>query len=349
MTKFFNLSNQNKLRMFSKYLPLLVASSLMFAGITLIYFEASNNKYEKIQDFIQTPPIITDGDVFNDIKPIDSLPQKSFGILDNRETSKTISKNTENITSGINLESIVALNCHYMTASGEVAFRGSGVIVNPSGFILTSRHLINRAWASWAYGTPAEREIIEFKYCEVGWIEFPNTTINPPFPYIAKIYFEPKTDKLSTIEYQMLDFAVLKISQLNQDCHNTQTCKNNLPLTFPYSPIIYNSTPSIGENLLNYGFPIDSETDNFSLKRMNGPLKTYYSGDRFFADRPLIFEWTVYNLLPGQSGSPVFWNGYVAGLVYYANPFQQAMDYVLGVPAIYQILEDYNLQRLISG
>ena len=262
-------------------------------------------------------------------------------------------------------QSLVALLCHY--SDGVTLSRGSGVIIDSQGYILTAKHIVDPQWTSWAYGTAPSNNTLE--YCEVGippiatlptvqQIQTFNSLINvpTPFPFVATLYFEPSQGQLSNNEYRALDFAVLKITGPSANCSQSySSCA--LPTAWPYSPVNYSIVPNTAQNVevFNFGYPgeaISTSTSNnfntFDLKGAVGPLTQYYSGDQFFKNEALNFEWSANDVIPGRSGSPVFWNGYIVGIEDSGDSGNSTIDQAIGLPAIDQILKNNGLENLLS-
>ena len=259
-------------------------------------------------------------------------------------------------------QSIVPLLCHYSDGSEA---RGSGVIVDPQGYILTAKHVVDPKWTSWAYEKAPTNATLD--YCEVG-VPPPNTlataqeieSVNPiinvptPFPFVATLSFEPSQGQLSDNEYRQLDFAVLKITSPMNNCAAFNACY--LPTRYPYSPVYYADVPGTASfnQILNFGYPYETastSTDNFTLYYLKGTvgrLTQYYVGDQYFDKQPFNFSWSGIDVLPGRSGSPVFWNGYVVGIEYGGDVDNVTNDVAIGLPAIDQILKANGLENILS-
>ncbi len=273
---------------------------------------------------------------------------------------------------GFVAKSFVGLLCHfkadtvavaqaYGDANGEILVKGSGVIVNPEGYILTVRHLVDPEWTNWAYASSTSESMrilnanITFEYCEVATPTSdtlpdmaaiqrinPNITVNHPFLYLATLYFAPLRDNLSDYEYGYLDFAILKITSPMHNCAQFNAC--TLPTAYPYSLSRYSDVPQKGTSLVNFGYPAElfnssaSTFNDFYLKGTIGYVTDYFGGDLFFKNEPFTFEWTANDVLEGRSGSPLLWNGYVVGIQTSANADNSADDFALGMPAIQEVL-----------
>src|SRR3989344_18282 len=300
---------------------------------------------------------------------------------------------TQNISTAPPPRTIVAkanvgLLCHYKItdlflkaiysyaedSSCELLLKASGIIVNPRGYILTAKHLVDPQWVNWAYASTTSAEIqrlndsLQFDYCDVGVPQIDNLptpdevkTVNPslqltnPFPYVATSYFEPSHGNLSDLEYREMDFAVLKITGPLHNCKPFNLC--DLPTTFPYNPVLYDivpGQPNMTNQLINFGYPAEAINSygggftDFYLHGAVGPLITYYGGDQYFKDKPLRFEWKADDILSGRSGSPIYWQGYIVGIVSAVDTTNTTISYAIGMPAIYQTLKDNNLEWILA-
>ncbi len=257
----------------------------------------------------------------------------------------------------------------YSDSDGYIIKKASGVIINPEGYILTARHLVDPQWTNWAYASSTSdyekiiNNSLKLDYCEVGVPQTdylpskeliqktnPNIVVLHPFPYIAEIFFVPQKKDMSDYEYRNLDFAILKISAPMKDCETFNLC--NLPATYPYNPVIYESSPSKNDELINFGYPAEgnnsqgSNFNDFFLKGTVGYLVDYFGGDQYFKNLPLYFNWFAEDLLPGKSGSPVYWNGYVAG-VFMSHGDMSKNYYTVGTPSIYKVMNDNGLSSIL--
>ena len=268
----------------------------------------------------------------------------------------------------------VGLLCHYKIndaglraayaygedSDGELLAKGSGVVVDPQGYILTAKHIVDPQWTNIAYGSstpPDEVQLndeLTFDYCDVGVPPdqaAPSTallqSINPsiaipnPFPYIATIAFDPPQDEMSDLEYDNLDVAVLKITAPMKDCQTFNLC--TLPPSFAYSPVLYTSAPyasSAPNFLIDFGYPAESINSyggsftDFYLKGAVGRMTNYFDGDQYFNNVPLAFQWQANDVLPGRSGSPIYWQGYVIGIEVSGEVGNSTMDDAVAMSAI---------------
>lgn len=250
-------------------------------------------------------------------------------------------------------EPILYLKCRYAPKNGigEItSLRGTGVIINPQGQILTARHLIDPAWAAQSYpndpNTTLYRALGE-QYtpqgCEVSFAKskLPTPqeikTINPRIPagtpqYEASLTFTPPRGTMSDEEYGNMDFALLQIIR-PFEC---PSCA--LPGTFPYMPL--HATPEIGTpELLSYGYPIEGPPQETPfLKGVTGNLVKYFAGNSYFKNSPFLFEWSANDAREGRSGSPIFAAGKLIGIEIGATADNVTQNYALSIPAIHTIL-----------
>lgn len=271
----------------------------------------------------------------------------------------------------INPTAIVYLNCHYkpspgrevMTLGEEKLTRGTGVIINPQGYIVTARHLVDPEWSVLAYPEDSKRALYMnlkdnylFDFCETA----PPTgdtlptaaeirALNPgtlagPFEYAATLYFKPAKENISESEFTSLDFALLKITRVAY-CQK-EACP--LPALFPYTPVRLD-TPPLNHEVLSFGYPIEAVVGyNPQLKGAVGTLKEFYGGDSLFKNKPLTFQWIATSARQGRSGSPIFAKNYVIGIELGAESQNTTINYGLGIPAIQEILRSAGQMNILS-
>ncbi|HUX35778.1 MAG TPA: trypsin-like peptidase domain-containing protein [Candidatus Paceibacterota bacterium] len=233
----------------------------------------------------------------------------------------------------IDPETFVGILCYFgppdsATSSGATStitllVRGSGVIVNSKGYILTNRHIVVQQDASGAE--------YNLDHCDVG--QLPQGThlptveeiraINPlvrvpVLAYSAQPVFESSSLPLSDVESSYADFAILKITGVSSDGPNFGI--TSVPASFPYAKLLPVDQYSVeGQGVVTYGFPGDvtaGQNDAFQTLTMTGSIGTIYKvevGDSYYADIPLVIM-TNMEISHGRSGSPLFWRGYVIGL-----------------------------------
>ncbi len=234
----------------------------------------------------------------------------------------------------IDPETFVGILCYFnypaalSNASATVSrfmVRGSGVMINSKGDILTNRHIVVQQ-DSTASGIKYQLE-----HCDVGQLP-PGThlptvseirAINPlvripVLGYSAQPVFYSSSLPLSSIESEYTDFAILRITGVSKD--GPSFGFNSVPSFFPYAKLIPVDKYNIeGESVVTYGFPGDvtaGQNDAFQTLTMTGSVGTISKvevGDKYYANIPLVVL-TNMEISHGRSGSPLFWRGYVIGL-----------------------------------
>lgn len=247
----------------------------------------------------------------------------------------------------IDPQTIVGILCYFNTVLNNplngasvtddwILVRGSGVIINSQGYILTNKHIVVQPDSKAIINLPdgGQREInisYQLEHCEAGTVPVgshlptPDEIIKinplirvPILQYTAQpVYFSPNSG-LSDREQILADFAVLQITGLSHDAPTFGF--NFVPSSFPYSKVIpvqkYNL---LGNRVITYGFPGDvtaGQRDSFQVLTMTGSVGSLTKlgfGEKFYADVPLVI-YTNLEISHGRSGSPLFWRGYVIGL-----------------------------------
>jgi len=272
-------------------------------------------------------------------------------------------------------KSVVGLWCYYnsrssqlnlMVGSQSIVFQSSGVIINPQGYILTAKHVVDPAWTKKAYATSTDGldilyDNIDFDHCDVGNLpdgrSLPTPddikTFNPMLDigamrYRASLYFDPPQGSMSESEFETADFAILKITGPADHCSTWYTdCSSSGP--FPYAPVLYSSIPAVGQSLITYGFPVEASPDYQSklfLKGAVGRIAEYDNGDNYFKNTPFQIQWTADDVMGGRSGSPVFWKGYAIGVLYEKTTYSPTST-IMAMPAIYKILSNNGLGNVL--
>lgn len=247
----------------------------------------------------------------------------------------------------IDSQAMVGILCYYNTkltnplngvsvAGDQEMIRGSGVIVNSKGYILTNRHIVQRKDSTEILNTQNSGQIqvnvsYQLNRCEAGTvpagthlptqqeIEAINPLIRiPVLGYIAKTVYIPSNTGLSDDEVFFADFAILQITGLSQSGPTFGV--TSVPFSFPYAKLLaVNKYDLIGNRVITYGFPGDvtsGQNDSFQTLTMTGSVGNVAkveSGNLAYADIPLIV-YTNLEIFHGRSGSPLFWRGYVIGL-----------------------------------
>lgn len=239
----------------------------------------------------------------------------------------------------IYLRSIAGIQCNFENDKGErLPYRGSGAFIHPDGYILAVRHLVDPEWTKWAYND----QTIDTTYnrlidCEVHFLDSDRIialTDTPPYPYFdlhkmssgiqydfkAKLVYLPDTTQLSENENQQLDYAILKITEKNPTKYFPQENPK-----IQSSPILIPSqeqwlTLIKGQKITIPGYAYQATGagafDEYRLLTKDGKISEIFSGDEFFKDKPFVIETELSpDVYGGRSGSPIFYKGYIIGLI----------------------------------
>ncbi|MDI6820876.1 MAG: serine protease [Patescibacteria group bacterium] len=264
--------------------------------------------------------------------------------------------------------SIVGLVCYFnynyvdantgVIEKGTIALsRGSGVIITKNGHILTNRHVIERRSSKQiAIINNQEKEInvYDINYCEVGIVPKETTLptpdlirkINPivrvsVLGYVAKLAYEPNLTNLSAIEAENLDFAILKITGLSEA--GPIFGVTSLPASFDYAEMLSNAILEKNDEVITYGFPGDvtegtkSVWTTIYLTGSVGKYTGFFVGDKFFRETPLVLD-TEMEVYAGRSGSPLFWRGFLVGIVRSYDIGNRLNSHAVAMDAIQKIM-----------
>jgi len=247
----------------------------------------------------------------------------------------------------IDPETFVGILCYFNTTltnpfngtgvKGEqLMVRGSGVIVNSQGYILTNKHIVvhpkETATTNFPDGSQTQINInYQLDHCDVGQVpkgtHLPTVdeimTVNPTIRinvlgYTSQLAYLSSVLPLSYIESQYTDFAILRITGVSKD--GPSFGFSSVPPSFPYAKLLPTQEYNIdGNRVVTYGFPGDvsaGQNDAFQTLTMVGGVGNVSStavGDQYYSDVPLVI-FTNLEISRGRSGSPLFWRGYVIGL-----------------------------------
>lgn len=243
----------------------------------------------------------------------------------------------------IDPETFVGILCYYnisavnpangsVIAKSNTLVRGSGVLVNSRGYILTNRHVVYPEDYTAAVGSVANASVkYQLDHCDVGQLpkgtHLPTpaeiTSINPlvripVLAYKAAPMFNSSSLPLSSVEAEYADFAILKITGLSAD--GPSFGFTSVPSSFPYAKLIpVNNYDVIGQAVVTYGFPGDVTAgmqEAFQTLTMTGSVGSISQvevGDLYYGNIPLVIL-TNLEISGGRSGSPLFWRGYIIGL-----------------------------------
>jgi hypothetical protein len=240
--------------------------------------------------------------------------------------------------------SIVGILCHFNTtftsdgnliASGEVRARGSGVIFDAKGHVLTNKHVIQPPDEEVAATVNGIATNVTAHYerirCEAGQIpagitlptadvirQFNPLIRIPVLAYQLTLSYIPSSAGMTAAEADAADFAVLQITGLTADAPLFGI--SSFPAVFPYAQLTEGGMyVRNGDQVLTYGFPGDvteAQGNFFQTMDMTGSVGTFSRfefGDSYYANIPVL-AYTNMEITGGRSGSPLFWRGYVIGL-----------------------------------
>jgi S1-C subfamily serine protease len=279
-----------------------------------------------------------------------SLLEQQLNIETVATTTQVIAPTLPPVTT-FDPQSLVGILCYYNVTATDSAngmsevlsdqeeVRGSGVIINSQGNILTNRHIVEQPDdTSTATDSNGNSISVTLSYaldhCEVGQLpadtDLPSESeilsLNPyvqipVLGYTAQpIYIAHETD---VQENSLADFAVLRITGLTSAGPTFGVTR--VPNSFPYAsllaigPYVTASTTLPGD-VLTYGFPGDvtsGQGNFFSTLTMTGSVghvTDVSGGDDLYYNMPLVVS-TDMEIAHGRSGSPLIWRGYVIGLV----------------------------------
>lgn len=263
--------------------------------------------------------------------------------------------------------------CYYRYNGGLYPSKGSGVIVNPNGAVLTARHLVDPHWTAWAYAatlTPWQKDFYggaQLDHCEIGLPEGntlptaseirsvnPGFAITQVFQYSATPQFIPRTlPGMSDNESRALDFSLLHITGPTSDCATrVQRCDLSAE-RFPYTPLLYQEMPRArADEVLTFGYPAENINDsssgfyNFFLKGAVGQIQDIFVGDAALRDTNLNFSFAANDLQSGRSGSALFYKGYVIGVLY--GNISTQISFNVSAQAIHALLLLESQANLVS-
>lgn len=277
----------------------------------------------------QAPPPLPQAE--NSLDPADIVPQKDVPAE----------------PTPINPQTLVGIACDFETDDGggeSKTTRGSGAIITNDGYIITARSVVDLGYLNDGL------ENFKLRQCYAGQLSesapLPSTQairkINafvrvPYLSYLADIAYISKGDDASDYENAWMDFALLKITDVNPDVKYFGG-PTHIPDSFPAAAFLISELPMIGEETLNFAFPSGTtigHNDNLKTLFMQGLISSvtgYWAGDKRYADSLFLIETHLdtEDTAGGRFGSPIFWKGYVVGI---HTAKQQASRQVYNVSA----------------
>ncbi len=272
----------------------------------------------------------------------------------------------------IDLRAVVGIYCDFENENGDTArYRGSGVIIREGSYsqgtyILTNRHVVDIQWTKWLTDDPDIDASLKLTECKVHILKSEGKILPEeryPYPYYdlrvtsgvqydfkARLAYLPKTKDLSENEESELDYAILEVTGKN----TSKYFEHENP-RLPASPILA-PTPKewveiIKDNRVvmpGYAFQQIGEGafEEFRLLTKDGIVKDVYAGDEGLKGTPLTM---IVEIPPdaygGRSGSPIFYKGYLIGLVATkALPMPNSGNFQSPQPTISAILENMDTQ-----
>lgn len=233
----------------------------------------------------------------------------------------------------INLKSIVVLRCLYKDRHGnKKKVFGSGVIVSPEGLVLTVRHLVDQEYTLSVTGGQQGFSGYTLDHCDAGQPPSDSKAPTPdeirrfnPFyiidllPFTAQVQFLPNTSGWSDKENELFDIALLRLTGTNKDAEYFGV---TMPQSFDYSQLLREKLPPRAEEVITFGFPGgDPEYGSrFKIQGSVGQIKDLIDGNKEFANQLLEIAATM-ETIGGRSGSPLFWKGYVIGIISFKEDY----------------------------
>ncbi len=275
-------------------------------------------------------------------KPAIALPPKILVLEPIKEVSP---KSFEELVNS----SIIQLYCGYFN-NGEGTFsdisRGTGVIINEKGEILTNRHII--------YDENSKKIRSE---CFVLKSKFPNEkSQNPKIYYLAEIISYPLEEKFNNAfskDKYYNDFAVLKIvSKINNESKinlllgfdyasledysvlspygGSPEGRENSTNTFNFLPIDWNYQPRDGDALITLGYGVDASRSANKITSTIGKLSGNIDIDKNSKPQILLIE---SNATAGFSGGALInpQSKGLVGLISWITSGEEAGKYTVAI------------------
>jgi hypothetical protein len=256
----------------------------------------------------------------------------------------------------INPQTLVGIACEFETGgpfSDKKTTRGSGAIITEDGYVITARSVVDLGYLNDGL------EGFILKRCFVGQlpessplpseaaIRKVNAFVRVPYlAYLADVAYIPAGEDASDYENAWMDFALLKITDINPDVKYFGG-PTHMPESFPIAPFLISELPKLGEKTLNFAFPSGTTVgNNADIKTlfMQGLISSvtgYWAGDKRYTDSLFLIEshLDTEDTAGGRFGSPIFWKGYVVG-VHTAKQQASRQIYNVSAKAILENLFD---------
>lgn len=272
----------------------------------------------------------------------------------------------------INPQSILGIVCDYdyfflnpltgARVDGKTEQKGSGVIIDPRGYVITNRHVLEREEqeANLEINGNSYSVTLHFslRSCRAGRVArglvLPTKqeilTYNPSAQVpvlgykLQKIYVRDRLG-MSEGESFMADFALLKIVGLTDEAPTFGI--SSLPASFEYARLLPLKDLDIpNKEVFTYGFPGDvtegkqSDFETLYFTGSVGRIVQIEEGDQYYKGTPLSIV-TKMEIYHGRSGSPLFWRGYVIGLVTALDSRDRTNSYSVASDVILRDIKSY--------
>lgn len=271
----------------------------------------------------------------------------------------------------IDLRSVVGIYCDFENKGGETArYRGSGVIIREGSYsegtyILTNRHVVDIQWAKRLTDDPDIDPSLKLTECKAHILRAEGKILPEeryPYPYYdlrytsgvqydftARLAYLPKTEGLSESEESELDYAILEITGKNTSKYfeNENPRLWSTPIFAPSAKEWIDMIKESRVVMPGYAFQqTGGAFEEFRLLTKDGVVKDVYTGDEGLKTTPLTM---IVEIPPdaygGRSGSPIFYKGYLIGLVATkALPAPNSGNFQSPQPTISAIIENMSTQ-----
>lgn len=272
----------------------------------------------------------------------------------------------------IDPQSIVGIVCDYSYSymyptTGQIitdktSQKGSGVIIDPRGYVITNRHVLERGDEIANLTVNGQTYQVTLKFQPIGCragrvpegtvlpdkqeiLSFNPTTKVPVLAYRLQTIYERHPLGLTSAEAFIADFALLKIVGLTDEAPSFGI--TSLPASFKYAHLLPLKNLTIpNKEVFTYGFPGDvtegkqSDFETLYFTGSVGRITDIVDGESYYKNTPLSVV-TKMEIYHGRSGSPLFWRGYVIGLVTALDVNNRTNSYSVSSDAILQGISPY--------